>query len=136
LSDEDLDRTTIVSNTVPDNIYQFSVQDCEYIGHWAHLHYRLSPKVNLSLMAFLDVANWNGSDADDMNPTGETHIRDAYGFIPTFEYYPWDDYNLRFFVNYVARNYVYSDYAKDRFGAVDNNTGRFNIGFVSPVGIF
>jgi len=136
LSDEDLDRTTIVSNTVPDNIYPYSLQNTEYIGHWAHLHYRLSPKINLSFMAFLDVANWNGSDADDQNPTGETHIRDAWGIIPTFEYYPWDDYNLRFFVNYVARTYTYSEYAKTRFFAEDSNTGRFNIGFVSPVGIF
>jgi len=136
LSDEDLDRTTIVSNTVPDNLYAYSLQNCEYIGHWAHLHYRLSNKINLSLMAMLDTANWNNADQDTQNPDGETHIRDAWGFIPTFEYYPWDNYNLRFFVNYVGRTYEYSDYAKSRFGAVDNTTGRFNIGFVSPVGIF
>ena len=136
VSDEDLDRTTIISSTIPDGLYPYSVENCQYVGHWAHLHYRLSNKINLSFMAMLDIADWKGSDVDPENTTGETHIRDAWGFIPTFEFYPWDDYNFRFFVNYVARDYKYSDYAKERFGAADYSTGRFNIGFVSPVGIF
>lgn len=136
LSDEDLDRTTIVSGTIPDNLYPYSVENCEYVGHWAHLHYRMSDKINLSFVAMLDIANWNGSDVDPENTTGETHIRDAWGFIPTFEFYPWDDYNFRFFVNYVARDYKYSEYAKERFFVSDYSTGRFNLGFVSPVGIF
>ncbi len=136
LSDEDLDRTSIISSTVPDNLYPYALQNCQYTGHWVHVHYRLSKKVNLSFMGMLDIADWNNADQDAQNLTGEKHIRDAWGYIPTFEFYPWDNYNLRFFVNYVAREYKYSDYAKSRFGAVDNTTGRFNIGFVCPVGIF
>ena len=136
VSNEDLDRTTIVSNTIPDDLYPYSVENTQYIGHWAHIHYRVSDRVNLSFQAFLDVANWTDDELDPQKPDGEDKIRDAWGFIPTFEFYPWDDLNFRFFVNYVGRTYTYSDYAKSRFGAVDNNTGRYNIGFVTPLGIF
>jgi len=136
LSDEDLDRTSIVSETVPDALYPYALQNTQYYGHWVHLHYRLSQKVNLSFQGFLDIANWKNADQDPLNVDGETNIRNAYGIIPTFEYYPWDDVNLRFFVNYVGRIYEYSDYAKSQLQAVDYNTGRFNIGFVSPLGIF
>ena len=136
LSDEDLDRTTIVSNTIPDNLYPYSVENTQYISHWVHLHYRMSQKVNLSLMGWVDIANWTDDELDPEKPDGEDNIVNNFSIIPTFEYYPYDDVNLRFFVNWVGRMYTYSDYAKERFGAVDYNTGRFNIGFVTPLGIF
>lgn len=135
-SDEDLDRTTIVSETVPDDLYPYALANTQYIGHWAHFLYRLSPKVNLTFIAMLDVAKWKGSDVDPENTTGEEKIRDAWGFIPAVEYYPWSDLNIKFFANWVGRRYEYSDYAKDRLGAVDYTTGRFTIGFISPLGIF
>jgi len=132
-SQEDLDRTGIVSETIPDNLYAYSVEKTVYIGHWLHLYYRVSPKVNLALVTMLDIANWN----DDKDPQKKTdHIRNAWGFVPTIEYYPFENVNLRFFANYVGRSYVYSDYAKSRMGAADYTTGRFSIGFVSPLGIF
>lgn len=135
-SDEDLDRTTIVSETVPDDLYPYSLANTQYIGHWAHFLYRLSPKVNLTFIAMLDIAKWKGSDVDPENTTGEEKIRDAWGFIPAVEYYPWSDLNIKFFANWVGRRYEYSDYAKDRLGATDYTTGRFTIGFISPLGIF
>ncbi len=134
-SDEDLDRTTIVSETVPDSLYPFSLANTLYIGHWVHLHYRVSPKINVALFGMMDIAEWNNSDQDPENITDENNIRTAYGFIPVVEYYPWSTLNLRFFVNYVGRVYQYSDYAKSRFGARDYDTGRINIGFISPLGI-
>lgn len=84
----------------------------------------------------LDIANWNNSFNDPNNVTGETHIRDAWGYIPAIEYFPWSDLNIKFFANYIGRNYKYSDYAKSSFGATDYTTGRFTIGFISPLGIF
>jgi hypothetical protein len=135
-SDEGLDRTHIISDIVPDNVYPYSVSNTLYIGHWVHIHYRVSDKINLALFGMWDIANWRNSNNDPLNTKGEEHIRDAYGYIPTFEYYPWKDYNMRFFVNWVGRSYVYSDYAKSRLGAFDYTTGRFCIGFVSPLGIF
>lgn len=136
-SDEQLDRTGIVSETVPDNLYPYALAKTRYIGHWLNFRYRLTPKVDLTLVAMLDIAQWKNSSVDGSNnPTGEEKIRDAYGFIPAVEFYPWKDLNMKFFVNYVGRVYDYTEYAEQRFGAADYSTGRFTIGFISPLGIF
>jgi hypothetical protein len=135
-SDEELDRTHIVSDIVPDSIYPFALANTNYVGHWVHLHYRLSPKINLSFIAMLDIETWQNSENDPFNVDKEENIRNAYGYIPAIEFFPFKDYNLKFFVNYVGRMYDYSDYATKRFGTPDYDTGRINIGFISPVGIF
>jgi hypothetical protein len=133
-SDEQLDRTGLVSTTVPDDLYPYALANTQYIGHWVHLHYRLSQKVNLSLFGMLDIARWKNGTLDPLKTSN--NIRTAWGYIPTFEYYPWKDLNLRFFANWVGRIYDYSDYATTRFHVSDYNTGRFSIGFVTPLGIF
>ncbi|HET9433880.1 MAG TPA: porin, partial [Chitinophagaceae bacterium] len=135
-SDEELDRTSIVSETVPDNLYPYALANTQYIGHWTNFRYKLTPKVDLTLVAMLDIAKWKNSNNDPQNTTGEEHIRDAWGLIPAVEYYPWSDLNIKFFVNWVGRKYEYSDYAKTRFGANDYTTGRFTVGFITPLGIF
>jgi hypothetical protein len=135
-SDEQLDRTGIVSQTIPSNLYGYAVAKTRYIGHWLNFRYRATPKIDLTLVAMLDIAQWNNSFNDPSNTTGETHIRNAWGFIPAVEYYPWKDLNMKFFVNYIGRVYQYSDYAKQSFGAVDSSNGRITIGFISPLGIF
>ena len=133
LSMEELDRTSIVSETVPDALYPYALRDAVYIGHWAHIYYRASPKINLAFVGMMDLAKYK----DDIDPLKTSDdIRTAWGFIPTIEYYPFKDLNLRFYANWVGRSYEYSDYAKTRFGARDYNTGRFAIGFVTPLGIF
>ena len=132
---EDLDRTSIVSETVPDDLYAYALANTEYIGHWLHFRYKISPKVHLTFVGMLDIANWDNATKDPLNSTGETEIRKAWGYIPAIEYFPWSDLNLKFFANWVGRDYQYSDYAKDRMGAVDYSTGRFTIGFISPLGI-
>ena len=132
-SNEDLDRTTIVSETVPDNLYPYALRNTLYIGHWVHLYWRISPKINLAFVGMMDIAKYK----DNIDPQKTTDdLRTAWGYIPTFEYYPYKDLNLRFYANWVGRNYEYSSYAKSRFGAKDYTTGRFAIGFVTPLGIF
>jgi hypothetical protein len=132
-SSENLDRTTIVSETVPDNLYPYALRKTVYVGHWLHLYYRVNPKINLALVGMLDIAKWNDDDLDPQKTSNE--IRKAWGYIPTIEYYPFKDLNFRFYTNWVGRVYDYSDYAKSRFGAKDYTTGRFAIGFVTPLGI-
>ena len=134
-SDEQLDRTGIVSQTIPDDIYAFAVANTRYIGHWFNLRYMITPKVHLTFVGMMDIAQWRNSHNDPENTTGEQHIRTAWGYIPAIEYYPWDDINIKFFANWVGRVYKYSDYAKDRFGVSDYNTGRFTVGFITPLGI-
>lgn len=134
LSKEDLDRTGIVSATVPDSLYPWALEDTKYIGHWMHLHYRLNDKINLSLIGMMDIADWQNDNLDPLKT--DNHIRTAWGYIPSVEYYPWKDLNLKFFANVVGRVYDYSDYATSRFGANDYNTARFTVGFIAPLGIF
>jgi len=134
-SDEQLDRTGIVSQTVPDDIYPYALAKTRYIGHWINIRYMITPKLHLTFVGMLDIAQWRNSFNDPENTTGEEHIRNAWGYIPAVEYYPWDNLNLKFFANWVGRVYKYSDYAKSRFGVADYNTGRFTIGFITPLGI-
>ena len=129
-SDEGLDRTGIVSATIPDNLYPYAVEQTFYTSHWVKADYRVSKKVNLSFVGYVDYAKWK--DNIDPQKTSDD-IRTAYGFIPTIEYYPFEKLNLRFFANWIGRVYQYSDYSKKRFGAADYNTGVFQIGFVTPL---
>jgi len=135
-SDEELDRTTIVSETIPDALFPYSVANTRYIGHWINLRYAISDKVHLTFVGMLDISNWKNSFNDPNNTTGEENIRNAWGFIPAVEYYPWSELNMKFFANWVGRRYDYSEYAKTSLGAVDYTTGRFTVGFISPLGIF
>lgn len=127
-SHEDLDRKNIVSSITDPTNAQPTDHDVVYASHWLKADYRMG-HVNLSLVGMVDFANWRGNpDANKDN-----HLRTAWGFIPTVEYFPFKDLNLKFFVNYVGRVYRYSDYAKDRFGSVNSNTGVISIGFISPL---
>jgi len=129
-SDEGLDRTGIVSNTIPDSLYPYAVEKTLYTSHWIKADYRINKKINLSFVGYVDFASWQ----DNRDPQkGSDEIRTAYGYIPTIEYYPFEKLNLRFFANWVGRVYNYSDYSKKRFGVKDYNTGRFVIGFVTPL---
>ena len=133
-SSEDLDRTGIISEQVPDALYPYALEKTLYTGHWLHMYYRVNQKFNLALVGMMDKAKWKDNNLDPLKTSDD--IRTAYGIIPTVEYYPYKDLNLRFYINYVGRSYEYSDYAKARFGSQDTNIGRVSIGFVSPLGIF
>jgi len=138
-SDEDLDRTGIVSETVPDDLvdypYPYALAQTQYTGHWVNLRYRINEKVQVTCVGMLDIARWKNANEDPGNPSGEKKIREAWGYIPAVEYFPWNDLNVKFFANWIGRVYRYSDYSKDRFGASDYTTGRFTIGFITPLGI-
>jgi len=129
-SKEDLDRTGIISREVPDDIYNYALENTLYTSHWIKIDYRFKPKWQISFVGFIDQAKW----LDDLDPTKDTdEWRTAYGFVPTLEYFPWSDINLKFYVGYVGRKYHYSDYAKSRVGVEDYNTGRIILGMISPM---
>lgn len=135
-SDEQLDRTGIVSETVPDILYPYALAKTRYIGHWVHFRYKFAPRWHFTFVGMMDIAQWKNSGADPLKPAGDDNIRTAWGFIPAVEFHPWKDMNFYFFTNYVGRVYDYSDYAKSRFGVSDYSTGRFTIGFITPLAIF
>lgn len=135
-SDEQLDRTGYISTTVPDTAYNYALKNCNYVGNWINIQYRITPKINLAIVGMLDVARWRNSAENGGNTSGSDIMSKNWGYIPTVEYYPWKDLNLKFFVNWVGRVYDYSSYAENRLGAKDYKTGRFQIGIVTPLGIF
>jgi len=133
ISMEDLDRTGIISNDVPDELYPYALENTVYFSHWLKFDYRFKEQWQFSFVGFYDEAKWK----DDIDPTKYTDDwRTAYGVIPTIEYFPWKELNLKFYLGYVGRVYDYSDYATSRVGVEDYNTGRFIVGLISPLHIF
>jgi hypothetical protein len=132
-SKEDLDRTGIISRDVPDDIYNYALENTMYTSHWIKVDYRFAPKWQVSLVTFYDNAKWLD---DNLDPTKTTDDwRTAYGIIPTLEYFPFDNLNLKFYLGLVSRIYNYSDYAKSRVGATDYTTLRVIAGVITPLHI-
>ncbi len=130
ISFEDLDRTGIISKEIPRDQYGYVLLDTKYMSHWMRIDYSVNDKWHLCFDGFIDFADWMG----DEDPTKtENRIRTAYSYIPTVEFYPWSDINLKFFVGYVGRIFKYSDYAKDRINVNDYSTGRVMIGLITPL---
>ena len=132
ISNEDLDRTGIISQEIPRGEYGYVLRNTLYYSHWLQVDWKFIPKWHFCFVGMLDQANW----LDDEDPTKNTDkIRTAYGYIPTIEYYPFDNINIKFFMGYAGRVYKYSDYTKARIASEDYNTGRLMIGIISPLGI-
>lgn len=130
---EDLDRTGIISRDVPDDLYPYALENTLYYSNWLKIDYRFADKWGVSFVGFIDKAKW----LDDIDPLKTSNDwRTGYGYVPSLEFWPWKDLNLKFFLSYVGRNYNYSDYAKARVGVQDYNTGRVMIGIISPLHIF
>lgn len=132
-SKEDLDRTGIISNDVPDDLYPYALENTLYYSNWTKIDYRFDRKWGVSFVGFIDEAKWL-SDIDPLKNTNDW--RTGYGLIPSIEFWPWSDLNLKFFVAYVGRYYNYSDYAKSRVGVDDFSTHRIGFGIISPLNIF
>jgi hypothetical protein len=132
ISNEDLDRTGIISQEIPRDEYGYILRNTLYYSHWLQVDWQFIPKWHLCLVGMLDQANW----LENEDPIKDTdNIRTAYGYIPTLEYYPFKDLNLKFFLGYVGRIYKYSDYTKAKIASEDYNTGRLMIGIISPLNL-
>ncbi|MBS3738118.1 porin [Mesohalobacter halotolerans] len=131
-SREDLDRTGIISSLIPRDEFGFVLRDTQYMSHWMQVDWEFSPKWHLAFTGFFDNAQWLG----DEDPNKRTNqIRDSYGYIPSIEYYPWEDMNLKFFIGYVGRSFRYSSYAQNAINLENKDTGRIILGFISPLKI-
>ena len=135
---EGLDRTRIISNDVASLINGYALDNTLYYSHWTRVDYRFKPKWQISIVGFIDEAKWKDNPPELTVPKTTDDWRTAYGLVPTLEFSPYDDLNLKFFAGYVGRIYKYSDFAKSIPGAnlVDYNTGRVIFGIISPFHIF
>lgn len=126
---EALDNKGIATNIITSG-FQAPAEDVKYVEHWLRAEYQIQPKINL----LLTVMTNNTYAKHDGNSNKK--LVTTYGLIPTIEYSPFKDLNLRFYASYVARKYNYSNYSKTQFSTVDRNTGRFSIGIISPLLVF
>ena len=129
-SSEDLDRTGVVSTIIPDNILDHAAENTNYVEHWLRAVYSLNEQWKLSAIGMVSTAYWKDVPSDLAT---STRMRTAWGVIPTVEFYPIKNFNLKFYATYVGRFYEYSDYSKTYLGQVNNNTGRLMIGVISPL---
>ncbi|MEK6451458.1 MULTISPECIES: porin [unclassified Myroides] len=128
-SHEAIDRKGIVTGLV-ENQSDFTAQSVSYMENWLRMEYLVAPKVNLSMT--LMASNAYGKDVKADN-SGTDLLRTSYGFIPSVQYLPFKDMNIRFFVSYVGRYYNHSSYAKENLGLENYNTGRLSVGFIAPL---
>lgn len=128
-SDQDIDRTGIVSDIVPENVNPYAALDARYVEHWLEFRYKIAPKWNIQAVGMVSTAHWY---ANPQIASG-SQLRTSWGINPTVEFYPKNNINLRFFGTFVHRIYNFSNYASTQWGYSDFNTSRFAIGFVSPL---
>lgn len=129
-SSEDLDRTGVVSSIVPDTLMDHASENVYYMEHWLRMVYSLNEQWKISAIGMVSSAHWKDIPS---NQASSSLVRTAWGVIPTVEFYPIKNFNLKFFLTYVARFYNYSDYSKANFDQVNSNTGRIMIGVISPL---
>ncbi|NEW80095.1 MAG: hypothetical protein GZ086_11870 [Gelidibacter sp.] len=123
---EALDNKGIATDIIATG-FQAPAEDVKYVEHWLRAEYQIQPSVNLLLTVMTNntYAKVNGNSNEKLVTT--------YGLIPTIQYAPFKDLNLKFYASYVARKYDYSDYSKTQFSSLDRNTGRFSIGIIAPL---
>ncbi len=127
-SKEDLDQKGIISTCIKNqNIY--AAQDVTYIDNWIRAEYKIQPKIDILLSLMTNNSYWNGN----LDPNKNNRLVTSYGIIPTIEYTPFLDLNLKFYVGYIAKKYNYSSYAETKFNAVDCSTGQLSFGIIAPL---
>jgi hypothetical protein len=126
---EDIDRTSVVTGIVPKSYSPYTALHTRYVEHWLHAAYTITPKWSATVTAMTSDAYWHGNP----DPGKDSHLRRAYGLIPTMEFFPLKKLNLKFFAAYIGRFYDYSSYARGKFGSENSTTGVFEIGFISPL---
>lgn len=131
-SQEDLDRKFIVSDIVPKSYNPYAAEDVHYLEHWLRVTYTLTPEFNLAAIGMVSDAYWLGNPDPDKN----THLRKSWGFIPSVEYFPFKDINLKFFTTFIYRDYKYTGYAKEKFGNINASASMIMLGFISPLTVF
>ena len=131
-SNEELDRTSVVSSIIPSSVTPYSALGARYIEHWMFIERTINPRLKINAALMSSDAYWFGNP----DAGSDAHLRTAFSVVPSIEFNPFTDLNLRFFCSYVGRFFRYSDYAKTEFNSEDGNTARIQVGFISPLKVF
>jgi hypothetical protein len=127
-STEDLDNKLVISNIIKPK-QSYAAQDVSYVENWIRAEYKIKPIVNLLLTVMNHNSYWNGNP----DPDKSSNLLTSYGIIPTIEYTPFSDLNMKFYLGYIGNKYNYSSYAELTYGAVDYTTSRISFGIIAPL---
>lgn len=127
-SNEGLDRLGIVSNIISSQ-YPFAAKKAVYLENWIRAEYLATPKINLLMTIMSSNQSWK----DNPDSNANCKLSTSYGLIPTIQYMPFKDFNIKFYLAYTARKYDYTKYAENTFGAKDYTTGLVSVGFIAPL---
>lgn len=125
-SEEGLDRTGIITRIVDTGV---AVRDTRYIENWIRAEWLVAPQVNLLMTVMNSNHYWDGNP----DASVDHKLSTSYGLIPTIQYMPYKDLNLKFYLGYVYRKYDFTDYAKTAYGVSDYFTNRFSFGIIAPL---
>ncbi|TDO68808.1 phosphate-selective porin O/P [Flavobacterium chryseum] len=127
-SNEGIDFTGIVSR-IKSSQYNYAAEHTLYIENWIRAEYKISSKFNTALTLMNSNQFWN----DNPDPNNDSKLSTSYGLIPTIQYFPFNDINVKFYVGYTARKFTYTKYAETTFGVKDYSTGLFSFGIIAPL---
>ena len=128
-SNEALDRKGIITSMLPGDAVT-TAQNVSYLENWLKVDYMITPKLGASLTLMSSNAYAKNMISEN---SGTNQMRVAYGYIPSVDYRPFKDKNIRFYLSYVGRNYNYSKFAKESLGQSNYSTGRLSVGFIAPL---
>lgn len=129
-SSEDLDRTGIISEITATDGYNTRALDTRYMSMILHLNYRICRHFNLWMKGMYETAKVEKNNQQ----LEKGKYRTSWGYMGGIEYYPTKD-NLHFFLNYIGRNYDYTNKAKV-FGVGNSNPQRIELGLVYQLPMF
>ena len=129
-SNEDLDRTGIISTLVSDDTQDIRALNTRYLSLVLYLNCSLSPIVNFFVKGMYETASV--LKANQGLEKGK--YRTSWGYLAGLEYYPLEE-NLHFFLNYIGRSYEFTDRAKI-YNQPDRNPQRIELGLVYQLPMF
>ena len=127
-SNEGLDRLGIVSNIISSQ-YPYAAKKAVYLENWIRAEYLVTPKINLLMTVMSSNQSWK----DNPDANANCKLSTSFGLIPTIQYMPFNDFNIKFYLGYTARKYNYTKYAENTFGVKDYSTGLVSLGFIAPL---
>lgn len=146
-SKEDIDRKGIMSEilskhyeTNGDRLREGNMLNAGYLSFIAKVNYSITDNWKIFTKAMFETASvaekWSASKAENVNSFVDIEkgkYRNSYGYIGGVEYYPMENSNLHFFLNYIGRSYKYTDKAAT---LPDMNKHRICLGFVYTLPIY
>lgn len=129
-SNEDIDRTGIISTLVSENTQNIRAFNTRYLSLVLHLNCNILPKVNLFVKGMYETASVLKAN----HGLEKGKYRTSWGYLAGLEYYPLEE-NLHFFLNYIGRSYEYTARAKI-YNHPNCNPQRMELGLVYQLPMF